>query len=88
MEDWYLQEQKLKSNAWKKKITDIYHQSGGAIMGTNELNSVVDANCKIHLTSNMFVAGAAVLPTSGYANTGLTTFALTYKLAKHLIEKG
>lgn len=83
-EKWFVEEQLTRNGLWIDNITDIYHQAGGAIMGTNESNSVVDRNCKLHLVDNVFVGGAAIMPTSSYANTGLTSLAFAYRLAERI----
>ncbi len=76
-----------KNIQWLNSVTDIYHQSGGAIMGNNKENSVVDTNFKVHNTENVYICGAATFPTSGYANTGLTKLALSLKLAQYLQQQ-
>jgi choline dehydrogenase-like flavoprotein len=83
-EPWYEKEIKLSNNEWMKSITDTYHIAGGTIMSTDSSNGVVDENLKLHQTNNIFIAGPAVLPTSSYANTGLTALALVVRLSEHL----
>jgi choline dehydrogenase-like flavoprotein len=58
-------------------------------MGTTRISNdpkqgVVDANCKVHGISNLFVAGAACYATAGAPNPTLTLVALTIRLADHL----
>ncbi|WP_424812487.1 GMC oxidoreductase [Roseococcus sp. YIM B11640] len=60
------------------------HHIGTARMGTDPRSSVVDADCRLHEASNVFVAGAAVFPTSSQANPTLTVVALALRLADHL----
>jgi choline dehydrogenase-like flavoprotein len=60
------------------------HHLGTARMGTNPRTSVVDASCRIHGLSNLYVAGGAVFPTSSQANPTLTIVALALRLAAHL----
>ncbi|WP_322101430.1 GMC family oxidoreductase [Paraburkholderia sp. J41] len=60
------------------------HHIGTARMGEDPRTSVVDANCRVHETDNVYVAGAAVFPTSGQANPTLTIVALALRLAAHL----
>ena len=48
---------------------------------------VVDANCQLHGTENLFVAGSSVFPTGGCANPTLTLVALAFRLADHLKSK-
>jgi choline dehydrogenase-like flavoprotein len=46
---------------------------------------VVDANCRVHDTENVYVAGGSVFPTSvGSANPTLLIVALALRLADHL----
>jgi choline dehydrogenase-like flavoprotein len=53
-------------------------------MGDNPKTSVVDANCKVHTVSNLYIASSAVFPTSSQANPTLTIIALALRLAEHL----
>jgi choline dehydrogenase-like flavoprotein len=45
---------------------------------------VVDAQCRVHGTDNLYVAGSSVFPSGGYANPTLTLVALALRLADHL----
>ena len=45
---------------------------------------VVDANCLVHGTQNLFVVGASLFPTAGFANPTLIIVALALRLAEHL----
>ena len=60
------------------------HHIGTARMGDSARTSVVDADCRVHGTRNLFVAGSAVFPTSSQANPTLTIVALALRLADHL----
>ena len=53
-------------------------------MHEDPTQGVVDADCRVHGTSNLFVAGSSVFPTYGYANPMLTIVALAIRLADHL----
>jgi choline dehydrogenase-like flavoprotein len=44
---------------------------------------VVDEHCRVHTTSNVYVAGSSVFPTGGWAPPTLTIVALALKLADH-----
>lgn len=55
---------------------DSYHLCGGARMGIALADGVVDTYGKVHGTDNLYVAGAAIFRTSGFANPTLTAFAL------------
>jgi choline dehydrogenase-like flavoprotein len=60
------------------------HHIGTARMGSDPRSSVVDADCRVHDVHNLYVAGAAVFPTSGQANPTLTLVALALRLAGEL----
>ena len=57
------------------------HHIGTARMGGDARSSVVDANCKVHEVDTLFIASAAVFPTSSQANPTLTVVALALRLA-------
>lgn len=63
------------------------HHIGTARMGTDPRESVVDADCRVHEASNLYVASAAVLPTSSQANPTLTIVAMALRLAAHLRDR-
>ena len=60
------------------------HHIGTARMSADRRTGVVDADCRVHGTANLFVAGSAVFSTSGQANPTLTIVALALRLATHL----
>jgi choline dehydrogenase-like flavoprotein len=62
----------------------LYHHLGTTRMHNDPKQGVVDADCRVHGTSNLFVAGGSVFPTSGWANPTLTIVALAARLADHL----
>lgn len=86
-EKWFEQECLDNQGNWLKYISDVYHQAGGAIMSDSDANGVVDKNLKVHNTDNVFICGAAVMPTSSYANTTLTALALTMRLADYVTQE-
>ena len=61
-----------------------YHHIGTCRMGANPATSVVDANLRVHGTSNLYVAGSAVFVTGGASNPTLTIAALSHRLGDHL----
>jgi choline dehydrogenase-like flavoprotein len=61
-----------------------HHHIGTTRMSTDPRTGVVDADCRVHGTANLFVAGSSVFPTGGYANPTLTIVALALRLADHL----
>ena len=69
---------------WPNDLRGGPHHMGTARMDANPTRGVVDQNCRVHGTRNLFVAGSAVFPTSGYANPTLTLVALSVRLGEHL----
>ncbi len=61
-----------------------WHHMGTTRMNTDPKGGVVDDHCKIHGVRNLYIAGASVFPTSGYANPVLTTVAVVIRLADHI----
>jgi choline dehydrogenase-like flavoprotein len=56
-------------------------------MGADPRTGVVDQNGELWGVHGLFVAGAAIFPTSGFANPTLTAVALAFRLAEHLIRR-
>jgi len=71
---------------WPPLITSSNHHMGGARMALDPKQGVVNSDCRVHSIENLYVAGSAVFPTSGYANPTLTIVALSLKLADHLYK--
>lgn len=63
---------------------DTNHHCGGLRMAGSAAEGVVDAQLRVHGTKNLYVAGAAVFPSSSFANPTFTAMALAMRLAHHL----
>ncbi len=59
----------------------LHHIMGTTRMGDDPRTSVVDKDCKVHGTRNLFIASSSVFPTSGYANPTLSIMALAIRVA-------
>jgi choline dehydrogenase-like flavoprotein len=74
--------------ATEVKITDKYnannHVMGGAIMGSNPNDSVVDADCRTHDHDNLYIAGGATMPTASCINSTLSMVAVSLMMADRL----
>lgn len=66
------------------QATDGYHQIGTTRMADAPSRGVVDRDCRVHGTPNLFVASSSVFPTSGQANPTLLLAAFSARLAAHL----
>jgi len=60
------------------------HHLGAARMSRDPALGVVDTECRVHGVGDLYLATAAVLPTSSQANPTLTILALTLRLASQL----
>ncbi|HYH19627.1 MAG TPA: GMC family oxidoreductase [Azospirillum sp.] len=65
-----------------------YHHMGTTRMADDPSRGVVDRDGKVHGLENLFVAGSAVFPTSGWANPTFTLLALALRLGDHLDRLG
>lgn len=60
---------------------DGHHQIGTTRMSASPATGIVDSNCRVHGSANLFIAGSSVFPTSGEANPTLTALALGLRIA-------
>jgi len=60
---------------------------GGLRMSATPKTGVVDADCRVHNSPNLYVAGSSVFPTGGGANPTVTIMALALRLGEHLRHK-
>jgi hypothetical protein len=70
-----------RDDSFLHSCSDSFHQMGMVRMSKTPADGVVDRNLKVFGIDNLFVAGAAVFPTSGFANPTLTAMALGLRLA-------
>jgi choline dehydrogenase-like flavoprotein len=56
-------------------------------MSFDPVTGVVNPNAELWGTQGLFVAGAAIFPTSGFANPTLMAVALAFRLAEHLVQR-
>jgi choline dehydrogenase-like flavoprotein len=63
------------------------HLVGGARMGADETQGVVDADCRTFAVPNLLITDGSVLPTQGSANPALTIMAVAARAADRLIHR-
>jgi len=63
-----------------------HHLGTTRMAGVKDLG-VVDSNCRVYDSQNLYIAGSSVFPTFGFANPTLTIVALAARLTKHLSER-
>lgn len=61
-----------------------YHHMGGTRMSASASEGVVNADCRLHESPNLYIASSSVFPTGGWANPTVTIMALAERLADHL----
>ena len=67
-----------------KTLGGGWHHMGTTKMHDDPKQGVVDANCKIHGLSNLFIAGSGCCSTAGAPNPTLNLVALSLRLSDHL----
>jgi len=75
-------------DAARRPDPNAHHHAGTTRMHDDPAFGVVDRDARVHGMDNLYVAGASVFPTAGFANPTLTIVALTLRLARHLVESG
>ncbi|MGI9502807.1 MAG: GMC oxidoreductase, partial [Geminicoccaceae bacterium] len=78
--EWLLEEAPSDSDP----LLGGYHHMGTTRMASDPSEGVVDADCRVFSTRNLFIAGSSVFTTGGAANPTLTIVALALRLADHL----
>lgn len=64
-----------------------YHFGGFHLSGTTSMGHVVDNDCRVIGTENVYVAGASVIPRAGSTGPTLTAVALSIRLGEFLLTK-
>jgi choline dehydrogenase-like flavoprotein len=60
------------------------HHMGALRMSADPAGGIVNPDSRLHTVENLYIAGSAVFPTGGFANSTLTIVALALRLADHL----
>jgi len=66
---------------------NAHHHAGTTRMADHPDWGVVDRDGRVHGTDNLYITGASVFPTAGFANPTLTIVALAVRLAEHLRKR-
>lgn len=62
---------------------DLAHTMGTTRMASKPREGVVDTDCRVFGTTNLYIAGGSVFPTGGHANPTWMYLALALRLADH-----
>jgi choline dehydrogenase-like flavoprotein len=72
--------------AYSAGARNTTHQCGTMRFGVDPRTSVLDAFCRTHDVSNLFVVDASFFPSSAAVNPGLTIVAQALRAADHITE--
>lgn len=75
---------RLQYEAGRPPDLSAHHHAGTTRMSTSLGSGVVDRDGRLFQSDNLFVAGASVFPTAGFANPTLTIVAMAIRLARHI----
>lgn len=64
----------------ENQLTDVNHQMGGAVFGSDPENSILNPNLRVHEIDNLYVATAACFPSFSHSNPTLTLLALADRM--------
>jgi len=76
-----------KPEEWPEQFMSGKHHCGTTRMTDSPKTGVVDRNCKVFKTDNLYVAGSSIFPTISHTNPTLNLVALALRLVDHLKEK-
>lgn len=74
----------LENNNWPEGLTGTWHHMGTTRMHDSPKSGVVDKNCKVYSTNNLYIGGSSVFPTGGSNFPTITLTALAIRLSDHL----
>lgn len=69
-----------------ENMTDAAHQMGTTRMASRPKEGVVDTDCRVFGTENLYVASSAVFPTGPSYSPTFTILALARRLGQHLLQ--
>ena len=71
----------IQNNSWPKFLKAGSHQLGGTRMHEDERFGVVNPDCEVYGTKNLFIAGSSLFPTSGTSPPTIAAITLGLRLA-------
>lgn len=74
----------LRFERGRRPDLSAHHHAGTTRMSERPEDGVVNPNGEVFGLDNLYVAGASVMPTAGFANPTLTVVALALRLAERL----
>jgi choline dehydrogenase-like flavoprotein len=86
LREWLIAEDPVPPRVGEDMVAG-YHHMCTTRMADDPVNGVVDRDCRIHGTTNLFLGGSSVFATPGHANPTYTIVQLALRLADHLSAK-
>jgi len=80
--DWLIKDADYPSN----DELGGYHHMGGTRMSASSKYGVVNKNCRVYGSKNLFIAGSSIFTTGGHNNPTLPIVQFSLRLAEHLIK--
>ncbi len=77
----------LQTTVGRRPDLSAHHHAGTTRMTLDPQDGVVDPDGRVFGIENLYVTGASVLPTAGFANPTLTIVALARRLGRHLSKR-
>ena len=68
----------------REHVVGNWHHMGTTRMSNSAQAGVVDSNCRVHGTDNLYVAGSSIFPNATAAGPTIHLMAFAYRLAEHL----
>lgn len=84
--DWLLEESPVIPEPSRDFGNGSCHHMCTTRMSDDPKTGVVDRNCRVHGTSNLYMGGSSVFATPGFVNPTYTVVQLALRLADHLSE--
>lgn len=75
---------RLQVTKGRRPDLSAHHHAGTTRMGLDPRTGVVDPQGRVFGFENLYLAGASIFPTAGYANPTLTVVATALRLASHV----
>jgi choline dehydrogenase-like flavoprotein len=84
--DWVLSETPIAAGSAQSESMSSWHHMCTTRMSADPALGVVDADCKMHGLSNLYIGGSSVFASAGFANPTYTIVQLALRLGDHLAE--
>jgi choline dehydrogenase-like flavoprotein len=75
----------VRASLWEQ-ATDGFHSIGTTRMSVDPEDGVVDRDCRVHGSDNLYLASSSVFRTAGEANPTFVAVCLAVRLAHHLAD--